>query len=231
MKVQVKDNKIAVVGVLSGTPAEGIYEVIGEISETEENTFEIIDDVLHITGIRPSIKALADSDQYNDYKQKRKAIINKVAELGFENLTYEDRIVAAEMFALPVEQIDKVLTLEEKIAAGKPFNLNSIASREARLEAAMRYARNVIPYEDLIGISTELDQYGLENLYVKKGLEGTMMVNYEGRADSTGLFDYLFGTGGFTGAGLPSKNIVFLYNLTLQEVTDKLTDILVDGNY
>lgn len=234
MKAQILNGKIVGFGDIQGTVEQGVYEVSEASAVSVDSDFEIVDGILYFMPKPPDrVSAAIESWQgrYTDYKQAREAAKRVVSEIGFANLTLKEKRTAAEWFAVSIAEIDQVLSLDEKIAAGKPFNLNSIASRSARLEASMRYARNVVPYEDLMGISIELDQSGLEALYINKGLEGTMMVNYEGRPDSTGLYDYLFGTGGFTGAGLPSKNIVFMHGLTLEGVTNRLKEILIDGIY
>jgi hypothetical protein len=235
MKAQVINNQIVSVGEIIGTPQQGIYDLVGEVSFEHEHTFEIIDDTLHITGIKPTVKSIIQSGDFKDYKQKRSAIKKQVQEIGVENLNAEDKKLAAEYFALSDQEIKGTLTsLSERLAAATIFDQESVASRNARYNAAKVLLYNVLSQADGVKVIGAMMQFNFETLYVKLGQEGTQSINYKGEADSPGLYDFIQSTpeGIATfGYGLAELGLTPLEGYTVASLVEQVMAILETGTY
>lgn len=170
---------------------------------------------------------------FNDFKQAREKMKEIVSETGFQNLTHSEKKIAAKWFAVPISDIDSVLTFSEKLEASVVFNTQSIKSREKRLGACMLLGRNVLSFEDGNIILDDILEYGFINSYVTIGREGSEQMNVEGVADPDGIIDYLKAKEGtiYEHTGLLTKNIVPINGMTLQQLSDTFVDILLNGNY
>ena len=175
---------------------------------------------------------------YKDFKLARKELSNELTTRGgFYNLAPLEKKIASRWFIVAISDRNTVHSFSEQITNGIFFHTNSVASRQSRYTAAVVevYTRlastdadEVI--DDLWEIFTKVNgkQYSrsLAENYIQCGREGTV----EGNPD--GLFDYVLARANtaFSSSGLKAKLITPNYG-TLDELCDRIIDILKNGNY
>lgn len=160
-----------------------------------------------------------------DYKKLRKNVILKVIETQ-GNLPYDELLAAAKNFALPVEIRDLLLTKEEQITNGILFHKQSCASRRARRDACISELMNRLTYIQTYEIITDLSPGNFLENYVNLGVEGTS------EGDPVGLYDYFQSSEGtiFENNGFLQKSFI-PSGMTIEELSEKILDILKNGNY
>jgi hypothetical protein len=168
---------------------------------------------------------------YTDYKQAREAIKAIVSETGFDTLTEIEQKTVAKWFACTAQQQEDVLTLQEKIEAGKVFNALSIESRNKRFNEVMAYLWNILDFPTASTLRQRIEQEQFEARYVKLGQEGTGVFNYAGMEDTEGVFDFVNSTVGtsYEGTGLATYLTGLKYNLTVSEVIAHVDTLLRNG--
>jgi hypothetical protein len=170
-----------------------------------------------------SLQNIWDFKHHNpsvDYKMFRDLLKVQVASEGFSNIGPFWQKVAATHFCVSSEDIDSVLTTEERLAAGEEFHRQSIAARSARFQKASTLVYNSLSKADAQEIVYEITQFNLAYNYIQFGIEGTE------QGDIDGLFDYLNSTGVFSGMGLRDKRFSTTNGLTLAQLADKCLNIL-----
>jgi hypothetical protein len=234
MKALIEGNELIGFSHEVGIAIENINNL--EIDARYAYDFEIVEDKLHLKGIKESISAIArNTDKYTDYKQARQAIKQLVNAQGFENLTAEEQLVACQWFAASEEQIKATIpNLEERLKAGSEFDAQSVASRSARLSAVKTLLYNVLSKEDGVKVIGSILQFNFETLYTKLGQEGTQSLNYKGDADNAGLYDFLQSTTqGREAFGyvLEDLGIAPLEGFSVEALVARCMEILDNGNY
>jgi hypothetical protein len=163
---------------------------------------------------------------YSDYKAARAAMINEVYQLGFSNLSLENKKIAAQWFTVGITDRSTVYSLAEQIQFGKAFNVNSTLARQKRFGAAVSEAYNNLQKSETNVIISECSSLGY--MYAHFGKEGTL------EGDGVGLFDYIYarsGTPYYSGeAGLINKPYI-PYSTTMSGLVDKMMLIFKSGIY
>lgn len=151
---------------------------------------------------------------YNYVRDRIKEITNII---GFDNLSYNEKVISAEYFVVGKSERDSVLSEEEQKQYWDILITQSQKSRFDRWENAKRY------------ISYVLSPINSSNLAKSTSDLCTDYINYniitKTKDGISGLFDYLKGEGDYTTNGYPSKSY------WTQQDQDKLMDILENGNY
>jgi hypothetical protein len=176
------------------------------------NTIEInYQDVSSITNWDNYGSRLKD---YNYIREQIKEITNLI---GFNNLSFGEKVISAKYFLVDKQDRDAVLTEEEQYNYWSVLVTKSQHSRFNRWEEAKKYISyklSPINSSDLAKSTSELCNDYINYNIITKVKDGI-----------SGLFDYLTGEGDYTTNGYPSK----IY--WTQQDEDNLMDILQNGNY
>lgn len=178
---------------------------------------------------KASAVIVSTNDQHEvmrqDYKRQRANLINYVVQSG-GSMPVDELMGAAEHFCLPKEVRDMFYTVEEQIEFGKLFHARSIQSRERRYSEVSMQLFNRLTYTQALEVAADLQSGNHVWNYINLGLEGTAV------GDPTGVFDYFSSASGtvFSGAGFLEKPWSPL-GYTIPELSNKIMDILVSGNY
>lgn len=152
-----------------------------------------------------------------DYNYIRDRIKEITYSVGFDNLSYSEKLISAEFFVVGKPERDSVLSEEEQYQFWDTLITESQKSRFDRWEHAKKYISYVltpINSSDLAKSTSELCNDYINYNIITKTKDGI-----------SGLFDYLKGEGDYTTNGYPSKSY------WTQQDQDKLMDILENGNY
>lgn len=178
---------------------------------------------------KSSAVVLSTNDQPNlmtqDFKRQRTNLINYVVQSG-GGMPVDELMGAAEHFCLPTEVRDMFFTLEQQIEFGKAFHKRSTQSRERRYSEVSMQLFNRLTYMQALEVAADLQPGNHVWNYINLGLEGTAV------GDPLGVFDYFTSNTStvFSGAGFLEKPWTPL-GYTIPELSNKIMDILVSGNY
>ena len=177
-------------------------------------------------------------ENYVDYKKARAALGTELTiRGGFSNLSTLEKKIASRWFLCVKSDRDTVHTFDEQVTNGYFWHINARISRNNRLDVAIIEVYNRLDSADADNVIDDLweiflkingKQYtrSLAMNYINFGREGTVEGNPEG------LFDYILARVGtsFELTGLKAKAITPIHG-TLDELCDKIIDILKNGNY
>lgn len=169
---------------------------------------------------------------FKDYLCLQREIDTKVIEIAgsdyasFASLSTPQKQIAAAFLPdrLPQAALDAAFP-DYDIQGAKvaEFALNARLARIQRIEIARQYFYKALLYQDAIK--------------VVKDISDSLLLAYIGGVRSNllsgedGIFDYIDGTSGYNGAGLPAKSFTPKGGLTMRQVCDNLLSILRDGIY
>jgi len=190
-----------------------------------------------VTGIENIYKLNANADF--DYKAGRALIKEKVIAIAgadfadWDSLSQAEKEIASELFIVPKVKRDTVHSLDEQIANGINFHKKSTECRQDRMFIAMseiynRVDDNSCCCEICDDMSEPMSGTGdLKHLFTEAGREGTE------EGDSEGMFDYIEGRVGtvFEGVGFKDKDFTVIGMANMEELSDKLIDIMKHGKY
>jgi len=161
-----------------------------------------------------------------DYKYVREKIKNLAANNGWNNLTLNQKTIAANWFAVNQSKRSEIYTIEEQVQLGLNFHLSSIAARELRFRKASMEVYNRLPKTEVDVIVQDIKNDNLAENYIQYGVEGT------NSGDPAGLFDYVNATLGtiYQLTGIAAQDIHPI-EITKQRLISKLIDIVKNGNY
>lgn len=159
-----------------------------------------------------------------DYKFIRREIMNMVSSVGWLNITPEEKIIAATIFAVGKTERAVIFNIEDQILNGIIFHKQSVKSRVTRENRAVSEIYNRLTPGDQADLLNDISN--LIDIYVKFGIEGTL------EGDPEGLFDYLESRSNtsYATTGLLSKNYS-VEGMTINQLSNTLIDILKNGNY
>ncbi len=152
-----------------------------------------------------------------DYTYVRDRIKDLYNQIGYENLTQQEKDIVSELFISSKIQRSNILSEEEEFNKWCVLIENSQDCRFKRWEAAKKYISfklTQINSSDLANSTSELC-YNYINYNITKKIDDGV----------SGLFDYLKGEGDFINNGYPSKSY------WTQEDQNRIMDILENGNY
>ena len=149
--------------------------------------------------------------------------------IGWDNLTQEEKELSASIFAVDKTKRDQIYNLAEQIQLGKDHHYRSLDSRKNRVLAVELELFNRLSKEEVQEVFYDIKSQGIYDTYIEMGNEGIQ------EGDSAGLFDYTEGSlrtgtpwsvsGGFYDKGFTP------IGMTMTELTQKVMDILKNGNY
>lgn len=151
---------------------------------------------------------------YGYIKDRIKEITDNI---GFYNLSLEEKKISSQFFVVGKTERDSVLSEQEQYDYWTVLISETQKSRFNRWESAKKYISynlSTINSSDLAKSTTELCNDYINYNIITKVKDGV-----------SGLFDYLKGKGDYTTNGYPSKPY------WTQENQNKLIDILENGNY
>jgi hypothetical protein len=189
----------------SSGDVNGIEFIVNNITQTNYQ------DVSSITNWDNYGSRLKD---YNYIREQIKEITNLI---GFNNLSFEEKVISSKYFVVGKSERDSVMSENEQYEFWDTLVTNSQHSRFIRWEHAKKYISYVlspINSSDLAKSTSELCNDYINYNIITKVKDGI-----------SGLFDYLKGEGDYTTNGYPSKPY------WTQQDQDKLMDILENGNY
>lgn len=178
------------------------------VSDIIQNNYEDVSSIINWNNYGLRLK------DYNYIREKIKEITLNV---GFDNLSYEEKVISAQFFVVGKTERDTVLSEEEQYQFWDTLITQSQESRFQRWEHAKKYISYVltpINSSDLAKSTSDLCNDYINYNIITKVKDGI-----------SGLFDYLKGEGDYVGNGYPSKSY------WTQQDQDKLMDILENGNY
>jgi hypothetical protein len=156
-------------------------------------------------------------ERLKDFNYIRDRIKFFVDTIGFQNLSYDEKYIAAKYFLVSKSDRDSVISEQDQKYYWDDLVTKSQNSRFNRWENAKRYISYVltpINSSDLAKSTSELCNDYINYNIITKTKDGI-----------SGLFDYLKGEGDYMGLGYPTKSY------WTQQDQDKLMDILENGNY
>jgi hypothetical protein len=202
--------------ILNGKPLTEYYSW----SSGDVNGIEFIVDNIIQTNYQ-DVSSITNWDNYGsrlkDYNYIREQIKEITNLIGFNNLSFEEKVISSKYFVVGKSERDSVMSENVQYEFWDTLVTNSQHSRFIRWEHAKKYISYVlspINSSDLAKSTSELCNDYINYNIITKVKDGI-----------SGLFDYLKGEGDFTTNGYPSK-----YYWT-QQNQDKLIDILENGNY
>ncbi len=174
-----------------------------------------------------------------DYKTARKEIKNLFfaeAGMSLENwagMSAEKKEIAARYFLVPNVFRNEIYTKDQQLVYGEKFHEEAVKCRVTRSNRALTIIRiNLAPddanevIDDLNEIYDKVDgrkfARNLLRTYIDLGREGTSA------GDPSGIYDYIEGTGGFTGKGLPDKGFTPI-DMTIQELVNEVMNVFRNG--
>jgi hypothetical protein len=132
-----------------------------------------------------------------DYNFIRERIQEIVFQVGFPNLSQEEKIIAAKLYLVGKSDRDIVLTEAEQVVAWDSIVENSLRCRQDRWSKAKSF------------ISYNLTPMDSSDLAISTSELCLNYINYNITRNSTngidGLYDFLEGTSGYSSSGFPSK--------------------------
>ena len=155
-----------------------------------------------------------DLKDYNYVRNEINLVLNQI---GFNNLTLNEKKIVSQYFLVGKSDRDTVLPEEEQVNYWTILIENSQECRFSRWEAAKKYISyklEPIDSSDLAKSTSELCNDYINYNIITLAKDGI-----------SGLFDYLKGEGGYATNGYPSKSYWSQVN------QDRMMDILENGNY
>lgn len=155
-----------------------------------------------------------DLKDYNYVRNQINLILNQV---GFNNLTLNEKIIVSQYFLVGKADRDTIISEEEQVDYWNTLVENSQDCRFKRWESAKKYISyklSPIDSSDLAKSTSELCTDYINYNIITKAKDGI-----------SGLFDYLKGEGDYVVGGYPSKSY------WTQQDQDKIMDILENGDY
>ena len=202
--------------ILNGKPLTEYYSW----SSGDVNGIEFIVDNIIQTNYQ-DVSSITNWDNYGsrlkDYNYIREQIKEITNLIGFNNLSFEEKVISSKYFVVGKSERDSVMSENVQYNYWSVLVTESQQSRFIRWENAKQYISyklSPINSSDLAKSTSELCNDYINYNIITKVKDGI-----------SGLFDYLKGEGDFTTNGYPSK-----YYWT-QQNQDKLIDILENGNY
>lgn len=152
-----------------------------------------------------------------DYNYVRNQISILVNQIGFNNLSLNEKIIVSRYFLVNKTDRDSVMSEEEQINYWNILVENSQDCRFKRWEVAKKYISyklSPVDSSDLAKSTSELCADYINYNIITKVKDGI-----------SGLFDYLKGEDDYIGGGYPNKS----YWTQIDQ--DRIMDILENGNY
>jgi hypothetical protein len=178
------------------------------VSETLQNGYADISNIESWNTIGFNVK---------DYLYVRNQINLLLQQIGFNNLSLNEKIIVSQYFLVSKIDRDTVMSEEEQVNYWNILIENSQDCRFKRWETAKKYiSYKLLPVDssDLAKSTSELCADYINYNIITKIKDGI-----------SGLFDYLKGEGDYVSNGYPIKSY------WLQQDEDRLMDILENGNY
>jgi len=133
-----------------------------------------------------------------DYIWCRDNAMIYTATIGFINLSYDHKLIAAKNFCVSKTDRDTILTLAEQESAWDLFIAKSKAARSLRWDKAKAYVSfRLTPLdssdlaESTLNLNTKYIEYGIKNIATD---------------NVDGIYDWVQGTGNYISTGFPSKS-------------------------
>jgi hypothetical protein len=161
-----------------------------------------------------------------DYKFIRAKIGKAAATSGWDQLSYQEKEIAARWFVVDATKRDEIYSTEEQVCLGVHFHKHSVESRAARYKVATSEIYNRLSRPQQTVIVGQVEGSALPKLYIQYGIEGTV------EGDIPGLFDYLLGreNSPWEGSGLLQKSFV-PSGISMEQLVDNVMNVLVSGIY
>jgi hypothetical protein len=178
------------------------------VSETLQNGYADISSIESWNAIGFNVK---------DYLYVRNQVNLLLQQIGFNNLSLNEKIIVSQYFLVSKSDRDTVMSEEEQVNYWNILIENSQDCRFKRWETAKKYiSYKLLPVDssDLAKSTSELCTDYINYNIITKIKDGI-----------SGLFDYLKGEGDYVSNGYPIKSY------WSQQDQDKLMDILENGNY
>jgi len=158
-----------------------------------------------------------------DYKNFRSMLAIAVATTGFENLSEDDKRLAALYFATTGANIASVFpNIQDRINNGKLFHESSIESRSDRAKFGVAEVYNRLSTADMQLVINAITTDNLLFNYTELGREGTES------GDGEGIYDYLNAVSGtsYESTGLAAQSYTVTDMVDCAELGTKITNIL-----
>jgi hypothetical protein len=166
---------------------------------------------------------------YSDYKTARVALyLSMISKGGWENLSPEEKIIASKWFIVGRSERNQVHSTEDQIINGLTYNSNSIRARKQRLTQCMMEVYNRLDDNQIKSVMSTMDFSRTTYAYTEVGMEGVLS------GDTVeGLFDYINSTSGtsWSSSGLRTQSYTPVGYDNCSQLSDRLLDILINGNY
>lgn len=171
----------------------------------------------------PSLIVTACHNQFKDYKFTRSRL--KEAALSWETLSNKDKTIICQHRATNEDTCKSILG-SEYIYWSTHFGVESKKCRDYRIEYAKSILIENIELSQRYQILGVIGASNLDTLYINHGLEGT-----NDNDALSGLFDYIEGTGDFTGSGIKDMSLTMIGSITKAEMITQIMDCLRNGEY
>lgn len=217
----------------SGLAPDCVYTDVLMTQALTADQYAVLSGLIHEHIVEPTIDtpiqfwdAMWTHPTTYDYKFVRARIRKAVEDNGWENLSHQEKTIAARWFVVDVEQRSEVYPLDQQVEFGMQYHNNSINARAARYKAAAAEVYNRLSRLQQIVIVGDVESAALPKLYVQYGIEGT------NEGDVPGLFDYLEARNhtAYSGIGLAAKPFE-PSGITMPQLVDKVMGILSSGLY
>lgn len=190
-----------------------------------ENDIIISNKILQypIVDYLPSLIVTACHNQFKDYKFFRSRL--KEAALSWETLSDNDKTIICQYRATD-EDTCKTILENEYIYWSTYFGVESKKCRDYRIEYAKSILIENIELSQRYQILGVIGASNLDTLYINHGLEGT-----NDNDALSGLFDYIEGTGDFTGSGIKDMPLTMIGSITQPQMIIQIMNCLRNGEY
>lgn len=162
-------------------------------------------------------------NQNKDYKFLRSRL--KEVALNWETLSDKDKQSICYYRATDEDTCKQILGGAYEFWSTN-FGIESKKCREYRLEVAKTILIKNIALEQRYIVLGIIAQNALDYLYVVHGLEGT-----NDNDVSSGIFDWVEGTGDFIGTGLKDMQLTMINGITQPQMIEKIMNCLRLGEY
>lgn len=176
-----------------------------------------------IVDYTPSNIITACHNQFKDYKFVRNRLKESVQ--SWENLSDNDKNIICQYRATN-ESDCKTILGNRYVMWSTHFGVESKKCRDYRMEYAKSILVENVEVSQRYEILNTVSSLNLDTLYINHGLEGT-----NDNDPTSGLFDYVEGTGSFVGNGLKDMNLTMVGSLTKEAMVIKIMDCLRNGEY
>jgi hypothetical protein len=133
----------------------------------------------------------------------------------FSGLSQTNKVITSKQFLVDKSDRDTVLTSDEQFKHWSTFVVQSKHCREKRWGLSKNYASYILNTSDSFDLAKTTNS--LSDDYKEYGIESNALDGMDG------LIDWIQGTSGYSGSGLPSKSY------WSQELEDKLVGFITNG--